>query len=80
MIARRGWTPNEAETETVTADHGTANASMAKSRISERERLYARAALDGCGDELAAAPSGTRNDVLYKKAFRLGTMVARGWI
>ena len=47
---------------------------------SERERLYANAALDGCGDELSAAPKGERNDTLYKKAFRLGTMSARGWI
>ena len=48
--------------------------------VSERERLYARAALDGCADELAAAPKGTRNDVLNRKSFRLGTMAARGWI
>ena len=47
---------------------------------SERERLYAHAALDGCADELAQAPNGERNDTLNKKAFRLGTMVARGWI
>ena len=30
--------------------------------------------------KLAAALSGERNDTLNKKAFRLGTMVARGWI
>ncbi len=47
---------------------------------SERERLYANAALDGCGDELSAAPKGERNDTFYKKAFRLGTMSACGWI
>jgi hypothetical protein len=47
---------------------------------SERERAYARAALDGCADELAQAAPGERNDTLYKKAFRLGTMVARNWI
>jgi hypothetical protein len=47
---------------------------------SKRERLYALAALDGCADELAKAPNGDRNNTLYKKAFRLGTMVARGWI
>ena len=45
---------------------------------SKRERLYALAALDGCADELAEAPNGERNNTLYKKAFRLGTMVARG--
>jgi AAA domain/Bifunctional DNA primase/polymerase, N-terminal len=47
---------------------------------SKREWLYALAALDGCADELANAPNGERNNTLYKKAFRLGTMVARGWI
>jgi len=46
----------------------------------KRERLYALAALDGCADELARAPNGERNNTLYKKAFRLGTMVARDWI
>jgi hypothetical protein len=48
--------------------------------VFERERLYANAALDGCEGELSAAPKGERNDTLYKKAFRLGTMSARGWI
>ena len=45
-----------------------------------RERSYAQAALDGCAEELAATAAGDRNNSLYKKAFRLGTMVARGWI
>jgi hypothetical protein len=46
----------------------------------ERERAYARAALDGCADELAQAAPGERNNTLNKKAFRLGTMVASGWL
>jgi hypothetical protein len=45
-----------------------------------RERSYAEAALDGCGSELAAAASGTRNTLLNKLAFRLGRMIARNWI
>jgi hypothetical protein len=45
-----------------------------------RERHYAQAALDGCADELAGTAEGGRNDALNAKAFRLGTMVARGWI
>jgi AAA domain-containing protein/bifunctional DNA primase/polymerase-like protein len=45
-----------------------------------RERAYTQAALDGSADELGHAPVTTRNDMLYRKAFRLGTMVARGWI
>ena len=53
---------------------------IAQKAASERERLYANAALDGCEGELSAAPKGERNDTLYKKAFRLGTMSARGWI
>lgn len=47
---------------------------------SVRERVYARATLDGCAEELAATPRGDRNNILYKKAFRVGTMVARAWI
>jgi hypothetical protein len=47
---------------------------------SDRERRYALAALDGCAEEIARSASGERNNILNKKAFRLGTMVARGWI
>jgi hypothetical protein len=61
------------------ADHG-AKANGSQRPASERERAYAAAALDACADELAQAPSGSRNDMLNKKAFRLGTMVARRWI
>ena len=45
-----------------------------------RERTYAQAALDGCAAELAAAASGSRNELLNKLAFRLGRMIARGWV
>jgi Bifunctional DNA primase/polymerase, N-terminal len=47
---------------------------------SARERAYATAALEGCAAELAATPAGDRNNALYKKCFRLGTMIGRGWI
>jgi hypothetical protein len=50
------------------------------SKIGTREKAYARAALDGCADELAAALDGSRNELLNKLAFKLGRMVARGWI
>jgi hypothetical protein len=46
----------------------------------ERGRAYAVAALNGIEAELAAAPTGERNDKLYKTAFRLATMAARGWL
>ncbi|MGO9049925.1 MAG: hypothetical protein ACLPXW_08390 [Xanthobacteraceae bacterium] len=45
-----------------------------------RERAWARAALDGCVEDLAATAAGSRNDTLNKKAYRLGRMIARGWI
>ena len=38
------------------------------------------AALKGVEAELAAAPAGERNERLYKTAFRLATMAARGWL
>ena len=49
-------------------------------RASTRERTYAQAALEGCAEELADTAAGDRNNILYKKAFRIGTMVAAGWI
>jgi hypothetical protein len=45
-----------------------------------REKTYAQAALKGCAAELAAAASGSRNELLNKLAFRLGRMIARGWL
>ena len=81
MSAQPGWIATK---KTNGAGNGHANgngfAFTQNTPVTERERLYARAALEGCAEELAAAPSGTRNDVLNKKAFRLGTMLARDWI
>jgi hypothetical protein len=45
-----------------------------------RGQAYAATALDGVVAELAAAPSGKRNEMLNALAFRMGKMVARGWI
>src|SRR4029077_3528357 len=73
-MTAHGWTPKKKA-------NGGAGTSYNGSRVgAERERAYAQAALDGCADELAQAAPGERNDTLNKKAFRLGTMVARGWI
>jgi AAA domain/Bifunctional DNA primase/polymerase, N-terminal len=73
-MSGHGWTPKK-------KPNGDASGSWHALRpSSERERAYARAALDGCTDEVAGAATGERNDTLNKKAFRLGTMVARGWI
>src|SRR5439155_11515756 len=46
----------------------------------DRGRAYATAALDQAEAELAAAPNGERNERLFKTAFRLATMAARGWL
>jgi hypothetical protein len=79
-MTARGWTP-KTKLNGSGNGHAGANAFLhTKYPVTERERLYARAALDGCADELATAPTGTRNDVLNRKSFRLGTMAARGWI
>ena len=45
-----------------------------------REEIYAGAALDGAARELSTAPVGKRNDSLNAIAYRLGRMVARGWL
>jgi Protein of unknown function (DUF3987)/Bifunctional DNA primase/polymerase, N-terminal len=46
----------------------------------DRGRAYAIAALNGVEAELATVPAGERNERLYKTAFRLATMAARGWL
>jgi hypothetical protein len=45
-----------------------------------RGQAYAAAALQGAAAELSAAPIGKRNETLNAVAFRLGRMIARGWI
>jgi hypothetical protein len=45
-----------------------------------REQAYAQAALEGAMAELAATGPGQRNEKLNAIAFRLGRMVARGWL
>src|SRR6516162_5896734 len=45
-----------------------------------RGQAYAAAALQGAAAELSTAPSGKRNEMLNAVAFRLGKMIARGWI
>ena len=45
-----------------------------------RGHAYAAAALQGAADELSAAPNGKRNEMLNATAFRLGRMIARGWV
>jgi Bifunctional DNA primase/polymerase, N-terminal/Virulence-associated protein E len=44
------------------------------------EETYARVALEGAARDAAAAPRGKRNDTLNAVAYRLGRMVARGWV
>jgi hypothetical protein len=46
----------------------------------KRERGYALAALRGCQSELESAAGGERNNTLNAVAFRLGRMIARGWL
>jgi hypothetical protein len=48
--------------------------------VGRREREYALAALRGCKLELESASIGERNNKLNAVAFRLGKMIARGWI
>jgi hypothetical protein len=74
LMTNRGWVPAGKKT------NGAGRTGHTRANSSIRERAYARAALHGCAAEFAGTTAGTRNDTLYKKAFRLGTMVSRGWI
>jgi hypothetical protein len=53
---------------------------MPVANSSSRGQAYATAALQGAAAELSAAPTGKRNETLNAVAFRMGKMVARGWI
>ena len=78
IMRGHGWTEVESKKtngKSGDADHGS-RAGRAES-ASIRERAYAQAALDGCAEELAGTAAGDRNNILYKKSFRVGTMVAR---
>jgi len=46
----------------------------------KREINYAAAALHGVAEELRQTAKGDRNDTLNGVAYRLGRMIARGWI
>jgi hypothetical protein len=70
-LAKKGGIPPQTAGLTATGDRRSAG---------QREASYAVAALVGCADELARAAPGTRNNVLNVLAFRMGRMVARGWI
>ena len=79
IMRGHGWTEVESKkTNGKSNDRGN-NAGRAES-ASARECAYAQAALDCCAEELAGTAAGDRNNILYKKAFRVGTMMARGWI
>jgi hypothetical protein len=72
-MSSNGWTPKK-------KSNGDARSGIWSVHPGKRERAYAQAALDGCAGEVAKSQRGERNDLLNKIAFRLGTMVARGWI
>jgi hypothetical protein len=55
-------------------------ANIWQQQASIRERVFAAAALTNLADALASTAPGQRNRKLYDCAFRLGTMIARGWI
>jgi hypothetical protein len=79
LMTNRRWTPAETKKDRKLNGNKTKD-EIRTEDASIRERAYAQAALDGCTEELAGTPEGSRNDTLNKKAFRLGTMVARGWL
>jgi hypothetical protein len=60
------------------ADAAVSNTLRANEAI--RGRAYAAAALNGAVAELKAAPSGKRNETLNAVGFRMGRMIARGWL
>jgi hypothetical protein len=45
-----------------------------------RTRAWALSALERCATDLAGCPNGQRNNTLNAVAYRLGRIVARGWL
>ena len=82
---RSGWQISSAQIGKPNGDgtgrvctHGFADNSGSERSL--RGEAYAAAALDGAVAELSAAPNGKRNEMLNAMAFRLGRMIARGWV
>ena len=75
LLTHYGWKAVEGK-----KPNGTDAKTKHAEDASVRERAYATAALDAVAEELAGTATGDRNNSLYKKAFRVGTMAAAGWI
>jgi RecA-family ATPase len=56
------------------------SATISPGEVSNGDRAWARKALDGNTSDLATVGEGGRNNALNAAAFRMGGMVARGWI
>jgi hypothetical protein len=77
LLIARGWRLDEGRKK---KSKGNGTGAGDKPKPGVRERAWAEAALDSLANELAATKEPGRNDKLYKCAFRMGTMIARGWI
>jgi hypothetical protein len=80
LIRDFGFVPVENKAENRAKTSGKERQTKTNGSAGARERAYAEAALEGCAAELAATKSGSRNETLNAVAYRLGRMVARGWI
>jgi Bifunctional DNA primase/polymerase, N-terminal len=80
VMRAHGWKEIKPNGKTSGAAKNNNNNGDQTGAASIRERAYAQAALDGCAEELASTAAGDRNNMLYKKSFRIATMAARGWI
>jgi hypothetical protein len=79
LLTARGWKLDDGRKKK-SKGKGNGGAGTSNEKPGVRERGWATAALDSLVDELAATKEPGRNDKLYKCAFRMGTMIARGWI
>ena len=78
---RSGWRISSAQIGKQSAERWTSiQAHLSQHSDSSRGQAYAAAALQGAAAELSAARTGKRNEMLNAMAFRLGRMIARGWV
>jgi hypothetical protein len=80
LMRGRGWSEQAKSKANRKISEQTPHVGANDGSISIRGLQYARAALEGCASELAGIVEGERNDRLNACAYRMGRMIARGWI
>jgi hypothetical protein len=80
VMKAHGWTADNEKKPQAETPRAAAPAASSNPGLVREPQKYSRKALDDCAAELAGTPEGERNNKLNAVAYRMGRMVARGWI